>query len=85
MENLRKVRQTSINLSEAGKSENRLGEQVAGGNALPRAPQIDVVLGLETEKIIYRASSLSSYYTNFPYNIQPWAWEYLNQHPDLLE
>ena len=32
----------SMYLSGTGKSENRLGEQVAGGNALPRAPQIDV-------------------------------------------
>ena len=32
----------SMYLSGTGKSENRLGEQVAGGNALPRAPQLDV-------------------------------------------
>lgn len=31
----------SMYLSETGKSENLLGEQVAGANALPRAPQLD--------------------------------------------
>lgn len=44
-----------------------------------------VVLGLEIEKIIVRVSSLSSYFTEFPYNIQPWAWEYLKEHPELLK
>lgn len=44
-----------------------------------------VVLGLEMEKIIFRVSSLSSYFTNFPYNIQPWAWEYLKENPELLK
>lgn len=36
----------SMTLSGAGKSENRFSEQVAGGNALPRAPQLDVLLSL---------------------------------------
>jgi len=31
----------SMYLCRTGKSENRLGEQVAGGDALPRAPQLD--------------------------------------------
>lgn len=44
-----------------------------------------VVLGLEMEKIIFRVSDLSSYFTNFPYNIQPWAWEYLKKNPELLK
>jgi len=44
-----------------------------------------VVLGLEHEKIIYRASDLSSYFTQFPYNIQPWAWDYLNKNRYLLD
>jgi len=37
------------------------------------------------EKILFRASSLGSVADYFPYNIQPWAWEYLNEHPELLE
>ena len=38
-----------------------------------------VVRGLEAEQIIYRPASLSANYTVFAYNIQPWAWDYLNQ------
>jgi len=44
-----------------------------------------VVNGLELKNIIYRASSLSECYSYFPYNIQPWAWEYLNKHKYLLD
>jgi hypothetical protein len=37
------------------------------------------------EKILFRASSLGSVADYFPYNIQPWAWDYLNNHPEVLE
>jgi hypothetical protein len=37
------------------------------------------------EKILFRASSLGSVADYFPYNIQPGAWEYLNDHPEVLE
>jgi len=43
-----------------------------------------VVSGLVAEKIIFRSSNLSQYYTTFPYNIQPWAWEYLKNNPEIL-
>lgn len=43
-----------------------------------------VVNGLEQETIIYRASSLGHLMAGFAYNIQPWAWDYLNEHRDLL-
>jgi hypothetical protein len=43
-----------------------------------------VVGGLQAERIIFRASSLSRGWDEFAYNIQPWAWEYLNKHPKLL-
>lgn len=45
------------------------------------------VKGLEHEKIIYRSSNVSSPshgYMAFAYNIQPWAWEYLNKNKHLL-
>ena len=42
-----------------------------------------VVRGLEAEKIIYRASEVGSL-DEWAYNIQPWAWNYLNAHPELL-
>ena len=44
-----------------------------------------VVSGLVSATIVYRSSQLSHYHTVFPYNIQPWAWDYLQQHPECLE
>ena len=43
-----------------------------------------VVGGLEGERVLYRASSLGCSVDYFAYNIQPWAWEYLNEHRKLL-
>lgn len=43
-----------------------------------------VVNGLEQETIIYRSSNLGHLMSGFAYNIQPWAWDYLNEHRDLL-
>lgn len=44
-----------------------------------------VAAGLEANKIIGRATSISREGEWFDYNIQPWAWEHLNDHPELLE
>lgn len=46
--------------------------------------QSGVVNGLEREKIIVRGSQLGNLY-GFDYVMQPWAWEYLNENPSLLE
>jgi hypothetical protein len=46
-----------------------------------------LVQGLAAEGIIYRATSMSSPmhgFGAFGFNIQPWAWEHLNKHRDLL-
>jgi Super-infection exclusion protein B len=40
--------------------------------------------GLEAAGIIYRSSSVGRMGSGFAYNIQPWAWEYLREHPELL-
>ena len=40
---------------------------------------------LESAMIIRRASNLAHYHNVFPFNIQPWAWEYLVKHPELLK
>lgn len=42
------------------------------------------VNALVHEKIIARGSNLGTYY-GFDYVMQPWAWEYLNENPHLLE
>ena len=41
--------------------------------------------GLEKAFIIVRASVISKSFTYFDYNIQPWAWEYLNKNKHLLK
>lgn len=46
--------------------------------------QDGTVNGLVVEKIIFRSSNLGSI-NGFAYNIQPWAWEYLNKNPHLLD
>lgn len=38
-----------------------------------------VVLG-----IIYRSSNFADTVDEWSYNIQPWVWEYLHQHPELV-
>ena len=42
------------------------------------------VLALEYEHIIYRASVLSQEFTDFPFNIQPWARQHLQRNPGLI-
>ena len=53
-----------------------------------RSQKLDIksgtVNGLQRDKIILRGSSLGTY-SGFDFLIQPWAWEYLNIHPELLE
>lgn len=44
-----------------------------------------VVSGLEVERILFRATVLSRGWDEFAYNIQHWAWEYLNKNPKLLQ
>lgn len=46
--------------------------------------QDGTVYALQKEKIIFRGSSLGSLH-GFDFIIQPWAWEYLNEHMELLD
>lgn len=43
------------------------------------------VNGLISSKVIFRSSNMAIEYNIFPYNIQPWAWEYLKANPHYLE
>lgn len=43
-----------------------------------------VTSALESAGIIYRASNMAQQYTDFAYNIQPWALEYLRKHAEVL-
>ncbi len=42
-----------------------------------------VVRGLVASKILYAALTQGDIY-KFPINMQPWAWAYLNKHPELV-
>ena len=44
-----------------------------------------VIRELEAFKIISRSSEIAHRFDIFPFNIQPWAWDYLNEHPELLD
>lgn len=44
-----------------------------------------VVAGLVSKRVIYRATSASFLGPHFAYNIYPWAWKYLREHPELLD
>ncbi|MCW5879049.1 MAG: superinfection exclusion B family protein [Anaerolineales bacterium] len=44
-----------------------------------------VVNGLVHQKVIYSASSTGTMPTHWAYNIQPWAWDYLQKHPEILQ
>ena len=44
-----------------------------------------VVSGLEINGIIFKSSNWGHSPHDWSYNIQPWAWEYLNKHKDLLK
>ena len=44
-----------------------------------------VILGLVHEHVLYRTSNISDNPPVFPFNIQPWAWDYLRKHPELLK
>ena len=49
--------------------------------------QDPTVLGLERRKIIIRVGNIGAtgFGYNFPFNIQPWAWEFYINHPEILE
>ena len=44
-----------------------------------------IMRGLEAKKITYRASNMGSLLDGFAFNLQPWARDYLEQNPYLLE
>jgi hypothetical protein len=49
--------------------------------------QSGVVKGLVHDNIIYRSANVGSMEYGgaaFAHNIQPWAWDYLNDHPELV-
>lgn len=44
-----------------------------------------VANGLEARKILFRAASMGDMISGFAFNLQPWVWDELNKHPELLD
>jgi hypothetical protein len=44
-----------------------------------------VVGGLVAKGILFHSSNFADHHLGSAHNVQPWAWEYLNSHPNLLE
>jgi hypothetical protein len=44
-----------------------------------------VVRGLELESVIFKSVNSARDLDRWAFNIQPWAWKYLNEHKGLLE
>jgi hypothetical protein len=57
------------------------------GNTRTQKLAIDdgVVQGLMSEKILYRSSQVGDIMMRFDHNIQPWAWDYLKKHSELVK
>lgn len=58
---------------------------IGGQNTLYFRAQDGVAGGLIAKKILYQSSTIGSMLTGFAHNLQPWAREYLEKHPQLLE
>jgi len=59
---------------------------ISQGTKTQRLPvECGEVQGLEVSRIIARVSTISRGGTEFDYNIQPWAWKYLQQNQHLIE
>ena len=63
-----------------------LADYILRGETTQYFPMEDGVVGsLRSKKIIYIASNLGSFVDGWAFNIQPWARDYLELHPELLE
>lgn len=56
-----------------------------GRNTIYVAPSDGVAGGLSAKSIVYQASNTINILEGVPYNLQPWAREYLTRHSELLE
>jgi hypothetical protein len=80
---LHRARESLHNLSEPEKEILR--RYIEGETRTQYLPMHNgVVCGLQAEGILFRASSISKSHDHFAYNIQLWAWDYLNEHRKLL-
>lgn len=54
-------------------------------NTLYAGADDGVMSGLEIRRITYRASNISRLMAGYPYNLEPWARDYLTRNPHLLD
>lgn len=52
---------------------------------MKQAYQDGIVQELQRANILYQASNLGNLMEGFAFNLQPWAWEELQSHPEILE
>lgn len=63
-----------------------LNSYIDGGvNSLMCGADDGVMGGLVAKGITYRAANVGDMIDGFAYNLQPWAFEFLQKHPQLLE
>ena len=81
------VRERQKSIAYLGPQEKAiLREYIENQETTRYYPMSDgVVEGLVLQKVLYPSSQLGAGGITFPYNIQPWAWTYLNKHPEILE
>ena len=80
--NLKRLEQSLHNLAPPEKTFLR--GYIDNDTRTQKADIMDgVVNGLVAGKVVFRSASVG-YGTRFSFNIQPWAWDYLKAHPELL-
>lgn len=57
---------------------------MSGETTVHRAVDDGVIGGLHASKIVYRSSNMFDFVDGVPYNLQPWAREYLEKHPEIF-
>jgi hypothetical protein len=81
------ARHNQKRLAALSPPEQRVLAEYLKNNTTTRAQHISdgVVGGLAAKRILYQASSAGHPGSlSFDYNLQPWAWEFLKQHPELV-
>jgi hypothetical protein len=79
---LKRAKQRLHNLTE--EERNILQNYIGSGTKTQYLDmQSGVVNEMENDFIIYRSSNIGQL-EEWSYNIQPWAWDYLNEHLELL-
>ncbi len=83
---LKRIKISKKRLHNLTDEEREVLRAYIGGNTRTQYLQLEsgVAAGLEFEHIIFRSSDVGSLVDGWAYNIQPWAWDYLNEHRELL-